>query len=102
MVSDAILGLIVGGAVGIVGILATLASALLSSKSEERRLTIQLQSDETKKAIVSLHGLMMESQEIPLIHASNITKFLSSMDSAYLPQPVRKWATKKLGKLWAE
>ena len=102
LVSEQLLGQIVAATVGIVGILATFALAMLSKKSDERRLIVQLQNEDSKRAIVSLHGLIMESKQEPILYASDISKFLDSMDSAYLPEPVRKWATKKLYEFWDE
>jgi 6-pyruvoyl-tetrahydropterin synthase len=102
LVSDTILGVIAGAVVSIVSIVASVAGTISSRRSSERQLIVQLQNEETKRAVVSLHGLMMESKQEPILYASDISKFLDSMDSAYLPDPVRTWATKKLDEFWDE
>lgn len=91
--------MIIGAVVGVVGIFATLWVAISLTKSAERQLIIQLQNEEAKKAIVALHSLT-ESKADRLIYASDIWKFLDSMDSAYLPDDLRDWAVEKLNEFW--
>jgi len=101
LVSDTILGLVVGAAVGIVGIIASLAGTMSSNRSSERRLIIQLQNEEIKRALTTLHSLLNSNEEA-YIYAGKIWQFLNSMDSAYLPNDVRAWATKKHDDFWDE
>jgi hypothetical protein len=85
--------------VGMVGIIASLTGTISSNRSAERRLIIQLQNEEIKKALTTLHGLL-NSKEEAYIYASKIWQFLDSMDSAYLSNEVRAWATKKHDEFW--
>jgi len=94
-VSEQLFGLILSAAIGIVGILSSLTVAILSNRSAERRLVIQLQHEETKKAIVDLNSRMISSATAQMYQIT-ISEFLNSIESAYLPDVVRKWATMTL------
>ena len=102
MVSDTILSLIIGAVVGIASVVASLVAAVLSIRSTERALVIQLQSDESKRAIATLHKLFSAKNSPHYLYASDISQFLDSMDSAYLPNDVREWASRRLREFWDE
>ncbi len=101
MVSDTILAGIITGIAGIAGILATLILALSSKRSAERIAIIQLQSADSKISIQTLNSLF-NSQEDPWIYAGKISEYLNSIDSAYLPDKSRDWATRRLSEFWDE
>ena len=99
MVSEQLLGLILSAAIGIVGILATLAGVVLTNRSAQKLLTIQLQHEENKKAIRDLNSLLISTPPATTasVYYDEFRGFLQSIDSAYLPDAVREWATRKLG-----
>jgi hypothetical protein len=96
LVSDQLLGLILSAAIGIVGILATLTGVALTNRSAQKLLTIQLQHEETKNAIVALNNRMISLTSTETMFSVNLRGFLRSIESAYLPDSVREWATEKL------
>jgi len=101
LVSEQLLGLILSAAIGIVGILATLAGVVLTNRSAQKLLTIQLQHEENKKAIRDLNSLLISTPPATTasVYYDEFRGFLQSIDSAYLPDAIIRssWTSIWLG-----
>ena len=70
---------------------------MISNRAQDRRLRIQLFTDESKKAVAELYRLVNDHEKASAVWSKNIRDSMNSFEGrAFLPPEVRAWAFEKL------